>query len=56
VHAFGLIDEPLWQRPAFFGLAALIVISFLLGRRDPDQGRLGDEESISEEPTTRNEG
>lgn len=43
VHAFGLIDEPLWQRLAFFGLAALIVISFLLGRRDSDQGGLGDE-------------
>jgi hypothetical protein len=56
VHAFGLIDEPLWQRLAFFGLAALIVISFLLGRRDPDQGRLGDEESTNEERTTRNEG
>ena len=40
VHAFGLIDELLWQRLVFFGLAALIVISFLSGRHDSDQGGL----------------
>ena len=56
VHAFGLIDEPLWQRLLFFGLAALIVISFLLSWRDSDQGGSGDEKSTGEEPTTRNEG
>lgn len=31
LHAFGLIDELLWQRPLLFAIAALIVISFWLG-------------------------
>jgi hypothetical protein len=48
VHAFGLIEEPLWQRLLFFGLAALIVISFLLSWRNSDHGGLGDKESTSE--------
>ena len=30
VHAFRLIDEPIWQRLVFLAMAALIVISFLL--------------------------
>jgi hypothetical protein len=48
LHAFGLIDETLWQRLLFFGLAALIVINFLLGWRNSNHGGLGDEESASE--------
>jgi hypothetical protein len=50
VHAFGLIGEPLWQRLVFFGLAALIVISFLLSWRDSRHGGLGDEESTGAAP------
>jgi hypothetical protein len=45
VHAFGLIGEPLWQRLVFLGLAAFIVISFLLSLRDSKHGGLEDEES-----------
>jgi hypothetical protein len=48
LHAFGLIEEPLWQRLLFFGLAALIVINFLLSWRDSDHGGSGDKESTSE--------
>jgi intracellular septation protein A len=47
VHAFGLKDEPFWQRLLFFGLAALIVINFLWSRRDSNHGGLRDEESKS---------
>jgi len=32
VNLFGLEDEPLWQRILYLGLAALIVISFLLNQ------------------------
>jgi uncharacterized membrane protein len=48
VHAFGLKNEPLWQRLLFFGVAALIVINFLLSWRDSSHRGLGDEESTSE--------
>ncbi len=48
VHAFGFKDEPLWQRLLFFGLAALIVMNFLLSWRDSSHGGLGDKESTSE--------
>jgi hypothetical protein len=48
LHAFGLIDEPLWERLLFFGLAALIVINFLFSWRDSNHGGLRDEESTSE--------
>ncbi len=47
LHAFGLIDEPFWQRLLFFGLAALIVINFLLSWPDSNHEGLGDEESKS---------
>jgi hypothetical protein len=47
LHAFGLGDEPLWQRLLFFGLAALVVINFLRGWRDSNRGGLGDEGSKS---------
>ena len=46
-HAFGLKDEPFWQPLLLFGLAALIVIKFLLSWRDSNRGVLGDEESKS---------
>jgi hypothetical protein len=48
LHAFGLKDEPLWQRFLFFGLAAVIVINFLLSWRDSSHGGLKVEESTSE--------
>src|SRR4051812_47345696 len=41
VHAFGLEDEPLWQRLLFIGLAALIVINFFLSWPDSRHGGLG---------------
>ena len=53
VHAFGLIEEPLWQRLLFFGLAALIVVGFLLSWRDSSHGDLGDGKSADE--VTRDE-
>lgn len=49
LHAFGLTDEPFWQRLLFFGLAALIVISFLLNWRDSHRGGLQGEESTDDE-------
>jgi hypothetical protein len=54
VHGFGLIDEPVWQRTLFFGLAALIVISFLMSWRASNHAGLGDEESTGE-PTGNDE-
>jgi len=45
LHSFGFKDEPFWQRLLFFGLAALVVINFLLSWRDSNHGRLGDEGS-----------
>jgi len=47
VHAFGLIEEPLWQRLLFFGLAALIVVGLLLSWRDSSRGDLGDRRSAN---------
>ena len=47
LHAFGLKDEPFWQRVLFFGVAALIIINFLLRWRDSNHGGSGDEESKS---------
>src|SRR5271166_3773128 len=40
VHAFGLIEEPLWQRLLFLGLAAVIVTAFLLNWRNSSDGGL----------------
>jgi len=48
VHAFGLIEEPLWQRLLFLGLAAVIVTAFLLNWRNSSDGGLGDGESANE--------
>jgi hypothetical protein len=48
VHAFGLEHEPLWQRLLYVGLAALIVINFLLSWRDSrNREGLGKGESAS---------
>ena len=47
VHVFGIEDEPLWQRLLYLGLAALIVIGFLVtrhgsrNREGPNQGESG---------------
>jgi hypothetical protein len=48
LHVFGLKDEPLWQRLVFSGLPALIVVNFLLSRRDSNHRGLGYDESRSE--------
>jgi hypothetical protein len=48
LHAFRLIDEPLWQRLLFLAMAALIIISFFLSwQASRNQEEPGDRESAS---------
>jgi uncharacterized membrane protein YuzA (DUF378 family) len=45
VHLFGFQDEPAWQRILYLGLAAVVVISFLLNRYSSrNQHSEGDQE------------
>jgi hypothetical protein len=48
VHAFGLIEEPLWQRLLYFALAAFIVLSVLSDRR-VFSGDQSEDESLSDD-------
>jgi drug/metabolite transporter (DMT)-like permease len=55
VHAFGLEDEPLWQRLLYSGLAALIVINVLLIWHDSHRQTRGRGNRQAKRATTRNE-
>jgi intracellular septation protein A len=49
VHAFGLIEEPLWQRLLYFCLAALIVLNMISGWRGFSGQRRSADESLSDD-------
>ncbi len=34
VHAFGLVEEPLWQRLLYFSMAAVVALAFVFGGYD----------------------
>ena len=51
IHALGIEKEPLWQRLLYSGLAGLVVLNFLLGRRNRNSGNQDQpEEHPSSEP------
>ena len=51
IHALGIEKEPLWQRLLYSGLAGLLVLNFLLGRRNRNSGnQVQPEEHPSSEP------
>ena len=56
VHAFGLVEEPLWQRLLYFGLAALIVFSVLSGWRGFSGQKQSEDESLSDDQCLRKPG
>jgi intracellular septation protein A len=49
VHAFGLVEEPLWQRLLYFGLAALVVLTVVSGLRGFSGQRRPGDESLSDD-------
>jgi hypothetical protein len=47
IHALGIEKEPLWQRLLYSGLAGLVVLNFLLGRRNS-----GNQDQPEEHPSS----
>jgi hypothetical protein len=48
IHALGIEKEPLWQRLLYGGLAGLVVLGFLFGRRNSGNQDQPEENSSSE--------
>ena len=48
IHALGIEKEPIWQRLLYGGLAGLVVLNFLFGRRNSGNQDQPEEHSSSE--------